>query len=74
MAMANVFVYGTLLEDRIAKGLLGRLPKHKPATLHGYARYCVKHASFPAIVSEPGNSVEGRVRPGCNPVSQEHDP
>lgn len=60
--MASVFVYGTLLEDRIAKGLLGRLPPHRPATLPNFARYCVKDAAFPAIVTEEGSKVEGRVR------------
>ena len=40
--MANVFVYGTLLSDQIARGLLGRLPTVKRARLHGYVRYRVK--------------------------------
>lgn len=60
--MASVFVYGTLLEDRIAKGLLGRLPPHRLATLPNFARYKVKGAAFPAIVTESGSRVRGRVR------------
>jgi gamma-glutamylcyclotransferase (GGCT)/AIG2-like uncharacterized protein YtfP len=60
--MASVFVYGTLLDDRIARGLLGRLPHNRPAKLPGYTRYHVKHAIFPAITPESGSSVEGRVR------------
>jgi gamma-glutamylcyclotransferase (GGCT)/AIG2-like uncharacterized protein YtfP len=60
--MTSVFVYGTLLEDRRAQGLLGRLPHHRPAKLLGYARYRVRGAPFPAIIPESGSSVEGRVR------------
>jgi hypothetical protein len=59
--MKNVFVYGTLLDDRIAKGLLGRLPKHKPARLFGFARYRVKKAAFPAIIAQKDAFVDGRV-------------
>jgi gamma-glutamylcyclotransferase (GGCT)/AIG2-like uncharacterized protein YtfP len=60
--MVSVFVYGTLLDDRMARGLLGRLPHNRPAKLPGYARYRVKNATFPAITPESGSSVEGRVR------------
>jgi hypothetical protein len=59
--MKNVFVYGTLLDDRIAKGLLGRLPKHVPARLHDFARYRVNKAAFPAIVTQQQACVDGRV-------------
>jgi hypothetical protein len=59
--MKNVFVYGTLLDDRIAKGLLGRLPKHVPARLHDFARYRVNKAAFPAIVTQQQSCVDGRV-------------
>lgn len=62
--MSRVFVYGTLLEDSIARKLLGRLPRHKPARLQGYARYRVKDASFPAIIPEASATVDGRVRLG----------
>lgn len=73
--MSRVFVYGTLLEDSIARKLLGRLPPHKPARLQGYARYRVKNASFPAIIRETGAEVIGRVRAGDSlrkPILQQH--
>jgi gamma-glutamylcyclotransferase (GGCT)/AIG2-like uncharacterized protein YtfP len=59
--MANVFVYGTLMADQVAKGLLGRVPASKPASLQGYARFRVKGAAFPAIVAHPQEMVKGKV-------------
>eukprot|EP01025_Chloroclados_australasicus_P023825 TRINITY_DN24033_c0_g1_i2.p1 TRINITY_DN24033_c0_g1~~TRINITY_DN24033_c0_g1_i2.p1 ORF type:complete len:230 (+),score=16.98 TRINITY_DN24033_c0_g1_i2:84-692(+) len=64
--MANVFVYGTLMSDQIARGVIGVLPPRHPAVLKGYTRYRVRDASFPAIVAEEGGQVKGMMFTGIN--------
>jgi gamma-glutamylcyclotransferase (GGCT)/AIG2-like uncharacterized protein YtfP len=61
MSSINVFVYGTLMADQIAKGLLGRVPPSKGASLNDYVRYRVKGAAFPAIVAQSEHTVTGKV-------------
>jgi gamma-glutamylcyclotransferase (GGCT)/AIG2-like uncharacterized protein YtfP len=63
MPGSNAFVYGTLMADEVLTSLLQRVPRMKPATIKGFARYKVKNAVYPAIVpSTPESSVQGQVR------------
>ena len=57
----NIFVYGSLLNERILKVLLGREPQWSSARLKGYHRFSVRNQVYPAISLEPSGIVEGKV-------------
>lgn len=40
----TLFVYGPLMADEVLMLLLGRVPKHRPATLNGWVRCCKRGA------------------------------
>lgn len=54
-----LFVYGTLMAPAVLAALLGRVPERKSAVLHGYRRYAVKGACYPAIISDAHAAVHG---------------
>lgn len=61
----TAFVYGTLMADEVVRVLINRVPTTRPATLHGYRRYRIKNAVYPAILpSTTTDSVKGKVRRG----------
>jgi gamma-glutamylcyclotransferase (GGCT)/AIG2-like uncharacterized protein YtfP len=66
MGTVNLFVYGTLMADTIAKGVVGRVPATSTAILKDYVRYRVKGCAFPAIVEKPGEEVQGKVDILCD--------
>lgn len=53
----KLFVYGTLLSDKMILRLLGRIPNHFPATLRDYHRFKVRGAPYPSIFPQEGGSV-----------------
>jgi len=57
----DLFVYGSLLFDDVFRAVTGRAAPRAPAVLEGYARYCVRGATYPAIVPEAGARTEGAV-------------
>eukprot|EP00928_Gymnodinium_smaydae_P067196 TRINITY_DN50134_c0_g1_i1.p1 TRINITY_DN50134_c0_g1~~TRINITY_DN50134_c0_g1_i1.p1 ORF type:complete len:200 (-),score=37.17 TRINITY_DN50134_c0_g1_i1:123-722(-) len=57
--MGRVFVYGTLMASEVLLPLLLRLPPQRPAILHGFARYPLKDAAFPAAFRGKGHSISG---------------
>jgi gamma-glutamylcyclotransferase (GGCT)/AIG2-like uncharacterized protein YtfP len=61
MGTVNLFVYGTLMAEPIAKGIVGRIPASRAAVLTGFIRYRIKGAAFPAIIEKAGEQVKGQV-------------
>jgi len=59
--MKSLFVYGTLMFPEIQRKIIGRCPKKQRATLHGYARYKIKDANYPAAIPEPESVIQGYV-------------
>ncbi|GMH11812.1 hypothetical protein Nepgr_013653 [Nepenthes gracilis] len=60
----NVFVYGSLLADEVARVLLKRDPDSYPAILDGYHRFSIKGRVYPAILPVENKKVVGRVLVG----------
>eukprot|EP01094_Clydonella_sp_ATCC50884_P012060 TRINITY_DN21953_c0_g1_i1.p1 TRINITY_DN21953_c0_g1~~TRINITY_DN21953_c0_g1_i1.p1 ORF type:complete len:201 (-),score=34.81 TRINITY_DN21953_c0_g1_i1:185-787(-) len=58
-----VFVYGTLMDDRVVQALLTRSPPHVPACVHGVHRFCIKDRVFPAVhqTKNKDHVVKGRI-------------
>lgn len=71
MGTANLFVYGTLMSEAIAKKVVGRLPAISAAVLDGHARYRIKGAVYPAIIEKTDERVRGQVRLRCLRVAEE---
>jgi len=60
----NLFVYGTLMDQRVMMRVIGRrLPPAAPATLYGYRKWETTFG-YPAIFPEPGHSCRGLVYSG----------
>eukprot|EP00903_Cladosiphon_okamuranus_P006798 g6626.t1 len=59
-----LFVYGTLMNDKVLFALLDRVPSTRKACLSGYHRYRIKDHVFPAIRPREGGSVEGLLMTG----------
>ena len=49
--MAAVFVYGSLLNQRVLRVLLGRVPRARPAALRAYHRFRIRERTYPAIAT-----------------------
>jgi gamma-glutamylcyclotransferase (GGCT)/AIG2-like uncharacterized protein YtfP len=54
----NLFVYGTLMDDALVAGLIGRRFRRLAAVLPGYRRITPRRG-YPYIVPDAGGSVEG---------------
>jgi gamma-glutamylcyclotransferase (GGCT)/AIG2-like uncharacterized protein YtfP len=52
--MLAIFCYGTLEFAEVMQAVTGRSFAGVPATLHGYARYLIKNADYPAVIAEAG--------------------
>ena len=61
MGTVNLFVYGTLMNESIAKSVVGRLPAINAAVLKDHVRYRIKGAVYPAIIEKAGEQVAGQV-------------
>ncbi|CAM9777592.1 unnamed protein product [Laminaria digitata] len=61
-----LFVYGTLMNDKVLFALLDRNPPTQEARLSGYHRYQIKDHVFPAIRPKEGSSVTGLFMEGLN--------
>lgn len=59
MGDAHVFTYGTLLFPEVMAAVAGRVYVAEPATLHGFARVCVRDAVYPGAVEEAGAEIRG---------------
>ena len=64
-----VFCYGTLEFAEVMAAVTGRCFSGSPATLHGYARYRVKDAAYPAIIAEAGARTPGTLYRSIDPQS-----
>ena len=53
------FVYGTLLQEKVWRRLIGRSPIIEPATLNGFRRYQILSASYPGMWFCEGAQVAG---------------
>jgi gamma-glutamylcyclotransferase (GGCT)/AIG2-like uncharacterized protein YtfP len=54
-----LFTYGTLMFPAVVKCLIGRVPEYRPAAIEGYRRLEVAGESYPGLIKEKGNRVEG---------------
>ncbi|CAM9445710.1 unnamed protein product [Scytosiphon promiscuus] len=61
-----LFVYGTLMNEKVLLALLDRVPITRKARLAGYHRYRIKGQVFPAIRPREGGSVEGLFMTGLD--------
>ena len=61
--MEKLFSYGTLSNASVLRELLGREAEMAPAQLIGWKKSMIRigSTSYPAIVSEVGGKVEGKV-------------
>ena len=57
----NLFVYGSLLNEKVLDILLKRKIESFPAILKGYHRFSVRSAPYPAIAQQENGTVEGKV-------------
>ncbi len=64
-ATANLFVYGTLMDEAHVRSLTGRTFPSEPAILWDYERI-VPNMGYPYIVPKPGLSVSGVVLKGVD--------
>ncbi len=65
--MNTVFTYGTLQLQEVMQAVTGRAFDSDPATLHGFARSCIRNEVFPGIFPQPGHQV-------CGTIYHEVDP
>lgn len=55
----NIFAYGSLMIPTIFKAVTGRSLASYEALLNNYARYCLKHDTYPGIVPSIGITTDG---------------
>lgn len=55
----HVFVYGTLMWEEVAHGVITGRYRKAPAVLHGYSRKWVRYEWYPGIVPDSDASVNG---------------
>jgi len=67
--MIALFCYGTLEFPEVLALVTGRHFPAVAASLDGYARYRVKNALYPAIVSEKGSRTDGTLYCDLDPAS-----
>eukprot|EP00904_Undaria_pinnatifida_P009214 jgi/Undpi1/5422/HiC_scaffold_2.g00703.m1 len=61
-----LFLYGTLMNDKVLSALIDRVPPTQKACLSGYHRYQIRDHVFPGIRPKEGGSVEGLFMEGLN--------
>ena len=59
--MSNLFVYGTLLSNKIWKSIVNREYSSDSAVLKVYARKKVKGKNYPGLIEQDGSVVEGKI-------------
>ena len=64
--MADLFVYGTLMDESLRTRLLGRRVRALPARLRGFQVRAVQDANYPALVPKPGETVSGWLLTGLD--------
>lgn len=55
----DIFTYGSLMVPAIMAAVTGRRMPSKPATLHGYARFCITGEVYPGIIEMNGALTDG---------------
>jgi hypothetical protein len=50
-----LFVYGTLMSEKVLTSLLQRVPTVQPAILRGFHRFCIRDRPYPAIAAVPAD-------------------
>jgi gamma-glutamylcyclotransferase (GGCT)/AIG2-like uncharacterized protein YtfP len=71
MPAVNVFTYGSLMFSPVwDKVCIGRYST-QPAVLGDFQRYSVLNQSYPALVAQPGASVQGLVYLGVSELDQQ---
>ena len=55
----------------VTRRVIGRMPKNRPANLGGFRRFCVAGATYPGIIPESGEQVEGLLLLYLSPVEFE---
>ncbi len=61
MEIQALFCYGTLQSPMVMKAVTGSAFEGKEAILHGFARYRIDKTDYPAIISEEGAKVNGKM-------------
>jgi gamma-glutamylcyclotransferase (GGCT)/AIG2-like uncharacterized protein YtfP len=69
--MADLFVYGSLMFETVWMRVVGEQSAGMPAILDGYQRYAVRDETYPAIITQPGGRVEGRLMLSLRPQQLE---
>eukprot|EP00612_Vaucheria_litorea_P002324 CAMPEP_0171453842 /NCGR_PEP_ID=MMETSP0945-20130129/1383_1 /TAXON_ID=109269 /ORGANISM="Vaucheria litorea, Strain CCMP2940" /LENGTH=125 /DNA_ID=CAMNT_0011978779 /DNA_START=149 /DNA_END=523 /DNA_ORIENTATION=+ len=59
MNHSNIFVYGTLMDERVVRRLIDRAPIYRSATLLGFHRYRIVDKVYPGIRQKHGGRVDG---------------
>ena len=57
----NLFVYGTLLEEKVWLSVAGKSYKSVSAKLYGYSCKKLKNRPYPGLIQEKGSTVNGIV-------------
>jgi gamma-glutamylcyclotransferase (GGCT)/AIG2-like uncharacterized protein YtfP len=68
VAGTALFVYGTLMDERLLATLTGRRFARRPARLEGFARL-VPPGGYAYVVPQPGAHVEGILLEDVDPLS-----
>ena len=59
MSASSVFTYGTLQIPAVMQAVTGQKFNSVPATLNGYQRLKIKDKTYPGIIQNPDNSIDG---------------
>jgi gamma-glutamylcyclotransferase (GGCT)/AIG2-like uncharacterized protein YtfP len=59
MPGVNVFTYGSLMFEPVWRQVCFGIYPKQVATLKGYARFCVKGETYPAVIAQPDAQVDG---------------
>jgi gamma-glutamylcyclotransferase (GGCT)/AIG2-like uncharacterized protein YtfP len=70
MSTVNVFTYGSLMFTPVWESVCVGRYATKKMVLRDFQRYCIKNESYPAVVPQPGASVEGLVYFDVSEVDQ----
>jgi gamma-glutamylcyclotransferase (GGCT)/AIG2-like uncharacterized protein YtfP len=70
MSTVNVFTYGSLMFAPVWESVCAGRYATKKMVLPDFQRYCIQDESYPAVVPQPGASVEGLVYLGVSQADQ----
>lgn len=64
-----VFAYGTLQIPEVIKLVAGQVFPSQAARLNGYQRLKIKHRTYPGIIEDPNQFIEGVLYSNVDPAS-----